>query len=78
MAIIKKKKWTQAKAAAHLEIPQPKISLLSRGQFSGFSIGKLINRLDMIKCTRRFSCPSTTFLSSAFLMWIIANHYKST
>src|SRR5579862_97319 len=48
MAIIKKKKWTQEKASTVLGIPQPKISLLSRGQFSGFSIGKLINLLSKL------------------------------
>ena len=48
IAIIKKKKWTQEKASVVLEISQPKISLLSRGQFSGFSIGKLINLLSKL------------------------------
>ena len=48
ISIIKKKKWTQQKASAVLEIPQPKISLLSRGQFSGFSIGKLITLLNKL------------------------------
>lgn len=48
MSIIKKKKWTQKKAAEKLGITQPKISLLSRGRFSGFSIGKLINMLNML------------------------------
>jgi len=48
ISIIKKKKWTQEKASEVLEIPQPKISLLSRGQFSGFSIGKLINLLSKL------------------------------
>ncbi len=48
MSIINKKKWTQGKAAAVLGIPQPKISLLSRGQFSGFSLGKLINLLSKL------------------------------
>ena len=48
MFIIKKKKWTQEKASSVLKIPQPKISLLSRGQFSGFSIGKLITLLNRL------------------------------
>jgi len=46
--IIKKKKWTQKKAAEMLDVTQPKISLLSRGHFSGFSIGKLINILNSL------------------------------
>ena len=45
MSIVKKKKWTQEKASVVLGVPQPKISLLSRGQFSGFSLGKLITLL---------------------------------
>ena len=48
IVILKKKKWTQEEASAVLGIPQPKISLLSRGQFSGFSIGKLINLLSKL------------------------------
>ena len=49
MEIIKKKKWTQKKAAEILCITQPKISLLKRGHFSGFSIGKLINILNKLQ-----------------------------
>lgn len=48
LAIIKQKKWTQEKAAAALNISQPKISLLSTGQFSGFSIERLIGLLNML------------------------------
>jgi predicted XRE-type DNA-binding protein len=48
MSIIKQKKWTQKEAAEVLGITQPKISLLSRGRFSGFSIGKLINLLSKL------------------------------
>ncbi len=48
MSIINKKKWSQEKAALMLDITQPKISLLSRGQFSGFSLGKLINLLNKL------------------------------
>ena len=48
ISIIKKKKWTQEQAAVVLKIPQSKISLLSRGQFSGFSIGKLISLLNKL------------------------------
>ena len=48
MEIIKKKKWTQEEAALVLKVPQPKISLLSRGQFSGFSLGKLIHFLNLL------------------------------
>jgi predicted XRE-type DNA-binding protein len=48
VSIIKKKKWTQEKAAIVLGIPQSKISLLCRGQFSGFSIGKLMKLLNKL------------------------------
>ena len=44
-AILKKKKWTQTKAAEVLGIPQPKVSLLSKGIVSGFSLGKLMTLL---------------------------------
>lgn len=48
MVIIKKEKWSQEEAASVLGIKQPKISLLSRGQFSGFSLGKLITFLNKL------------------------------
>jgi predicted XRE-type DNA-binding protein len=47
--IVKNKKWNQKKAAEVLGVTQPKFSLLSRGQFSGFSIGKLINMLNKLQ-----------------------------
>jgi predicted XRE-type DNA-binding protein len=40
--IIKERDLTQVDAAKLLDIDQPKISRLSRGQLSGFSIDKLI------------------------------------
>ena len=48
LSIIEKKKWTQEEAAQVLGIPQPKISLLRRGQFSGFSMEKLIKLLSKL------------------------------
>jgi len=48
VAILKKRKWTQEKAAIILEIPQSKVSLLCRGQFSGFSLEKIINLLNKL------------------------------
>lgn len=45
LTIIEKKKWKQAQAADILGISQPKVSLLIRGQFSGFSMEKLIKLL---------------------------------
>jgi len=40
--IIKEKNLTQIRAAKLLDIDQPKVSRLSRGQLSGFSIDKLM------------------------------------
>ncbi len=48
MSIIEDKRWTQEKAAEMLCISQPKISLLSHGQFSGFSMEKLIALLNRL------------------------------
>ena len=48
LAIVEKKGWTQLEAAKVLGITQPKISLLVRGQFNSFSIGKLIRFLNML------------------------------
>jgi predicted XRE-type DNA-binding protein len=48
VSILNNKKWTQEKAAEVLGIPQSKISLLSRGHFSGFSLGKLMKLLNRL------------------------------
>ena len=48
MSILNKKRWSQEKSASFLGLKQPKISLLSRGQFSGFSLGKLISLLSKL------------------------------
>lgn len=48
-SIIQKRKLTQIQAAKILGITQPKVSLLSKGIVSGFSLGKLVvllNRLN--------------------------------
>jgi len=47
-AIIKKEGLTQTKAAKILRIPQPKLSLLSKGVVSGFSLGKLMTLLSRL------------------------------
>lgn len=46
ISIIEQEKWNQQEAAKKLELTQPKISLLCRGQLSGFSLGKLIGLLN--------------------------------
>ena len=48
ISIIEERKWTQEKAAKSLGSPQPKVSLLCRGQFSGVSLGKLIHYLNRL------------------------------
>ena len=48
LTIIEEKQWTQSQAAEKLGIKQPKISLLNRGQFSGFSLEKLIHLLNKL------------------------------
>jgi predicted XRE-type DNA-binding protein len=46
--IIAERKLTQAKAAAILEIDQPKVSALMRGKLSGFSTDRLIRFLNAL------------------------------
>ena len=45
---IRRKKLTQKKAAALLDIDQPKISALLHGRFGGFSLERLIRFLNML------------------------------
>jgi len=42
-AIVKKNKWTQAKAASHCGITQPRMNDLLRGRVSYFSLDALVN-----------------------------------
>ena len=46
--ILEERKLTQAKAAALLEIDQPKISALMRGKLSGFSTDRLFRFLNAL------------------------------
>jgi len=46
--IIQKRRWNQKTAAEKLGLTQPKISLLSRGRLSGFSIEKLMKLLTLL------------------------------
>lgn len=45
---VRARRLTQANAARILRIDQPKISRLLRGQFSGFSIGRLMHFLTLL------------------------------
>lgn len=47
-AIIKEERLTQAQAAEIVGLKQPKISLLSRGIVSGFSLEKLMKILNLL------------------------------
>lgn len=42
-AVVKQNKWTQAKAAAHCAITQPRMNDLLRGRVSSFSLDALVN-----------------------------------
>lgn len=46
--LIEKKELTQVAAAKLLEIDQPKISALSKGQLSGFSLERLFRFLNIL------------------------------
>ena len=46
--IIEQRKLTQAKAADALDIPQPKVSLLSRYKLEGFSVERLMTFLTLL------------------------------
>ncbi|GEM_PF-772336 len=46
--IIKKKGWNQQKAAKELGVAESKIAFLCRGQFSSFSLEKLIKLLNKL------------------------------
>jgi len=48
LSIIDKRKWTQQEAAEILKTTQSKVSLLARGQFSGFSVERLIKFLNRL------------------------------
>lgn len=48
LSIIEKKGWNQEQAASALNLTQPKISLLRRGQFNGFSLEKLLMLLNKL------------------------------
>lgn len=48
--ILKKRKLTQAKAAALLGIDQPKVSNLLRGKLDGFSTDRLFRFLNALDC----------------------------
>jgi len=47
-AVISKRKLTQARAAAALEVDQPKVSTLIRGKLGGFSTDKLFRFLNAL------------------------------
>jgi len=43
--LIQERRWTQADAAKHLKVTQPRISDLTRGKISRFSLDALVNML---------------------------------
>ena len=46
--IIERRKLTQAEAANVLEVDQPKVSALTRGKLSGFSLDRLVRFLVLL------------------------------
>lgn len=46
--IIERRKLTQAEAASLLEVDQPKVSALTRGKLSGFSLDRLVRFLVLL------------------------------
>ena len=48
--ILKERKLTQTKAAKILGVRQPEISRLKRGQFSYYSVERLMRFLDRLNC----------------------------
>ena len=46
--IIKRRGWTQTKAAEFLEIDQPKVSAIRHGRLSGFSTDRLLKYLTVL------------------------------
>jgi hypothetical protein len=53
IAIVKKNKWTQGKAASHCDITQPRMNDLLRGRISKFSLDALVNIASSIGCRVR-------------------------
>jgi predicted XRE-type DNA-binding protein len=52
-ARLKKKPWTQAEAAKHCGVTQPRINDLMRGRVSRFSLDALVNMATALGCRVR-------------------------
>jgi len=52
-ALVKRKKWTQAEAADHCGVTQPRINDLLRGRISRFSLDALVNIATALGCRVR-------------------------
>lgn len=53
-ALLKEHDWTQAEAATHCGITQPRINDLLRGRVSRFSLDALVNIATALGCRVRF------------------------
>ncbi|MBE0656696.1 MAG: XRE family transcriptional regulator [Bryobacteraceae bacterium] len=49
-AIVKRKDWTQAEAASHCGVTQPRMNDLLRGRVSRFSLDALVNIATALGC----------------------------
>lgn len=74
LSLIENQKWNQETAAKILGITQPKVSLLKRGQLSGFSMEKLIillNKLNqdvqIVIKSKRFSQKHVGHISVSYI-----------
>ena len=52
-ALVKARKWTQAEAAEHCDVTQPRINDLLRGRVSRFSLDALVNISAALGCRVR-------------------------
>ena len=52
-ALVKRKEWTQAEAASHCGVTQPRMNDLLRGRVSRFSLDALVNISNALGCRVR-------------------------
>jgi predicted XRE-type DNA-binding protein len=74
--IIKQNNLTQTEASKVLGISQAKVSLLSRGVVSGFSLEKLMKLLNKFGCDVDIVVHDKSFKKSKTKSWIGGGHLK--
>jgi len=58
-AVIGKRRWTQAEAASHAGVTQPRINDLLRGRVSRFSLDALVNISTALGCRIKVDLEAT-------------------